>query len=162
MKAVEPAAFRRSMRHYPSGVTIVTSVHDGERRGMTATAFNGVSADPPLVSVCVNREARSYLYIASSKIFCVNLLAGDQRELAERFSGGLRDHQFDGIGHASGATGAPILQGSIAHFDCVVEAEHTAGSHSIFIGRVLGCDARPGSPLGYYDGAFHDFHVRIT
>lgn len=142
------------MRHYPAGVTVVTSVHEGEPRGITVSAFASVSAEPPNVLVCVNRDARSYLYIASSRIFCVNVLAADQRKLAERFSGGVRDRQFDGIKHHTATTGAPVLDGTIAYFDCAIENEHHVGSHSIFIGRVLACGAVGGLPLAYFDGAY--------
>lgn len=142
------------MRHYPAGVTVVTSLHAGEPRGITVSAFASVSAEPPNVLVCVNRDARSYLYIASSRIFCVNVLACDQRELAERFSGGVRDRQFDGISHHTAATGAPVLDGTIAYFDCTIENEHHVGSHSIFIGSVLACGAVGGLPLAYFDGVY--------
>jgi flavin reductase (DIM6/NTAB) family NADH-FMN oxidoreductase RutF len=152
-------AFRRAMRRFPTGVTVVTSIKDGEPRGITVNAFASVSAEPPTLLVCVNREARSYLYVATSKIFCVNVLGGHQAELARRFAGGVRDKQFDGIRHSTGVTGAPILTGAIAYFDCVVEAEHHAGSHSIFIGRVESCGQSDGSPLGYFDGEFRDFGI---
>jgi flavin reductase (DIM6/NTAB) family NADH-FMN oxidoreductase RutF len=152
-------AFRRAMRRFPTGVTVVTSIKDGEPRGITVNAFASVSADPPTLLVCVNREARSYLYVATSKIFCVNVLAGDQAELARRFAGGVRDKQFEGIAHSTGATGAPILAGAVAYFDCIVEAEHHAGSHSIFIGSVQACAQSEGSPLGYFDGEFRDFGI---
>lgn len=161
MNDCEPAAFKAAMRHFPSGVGVVTSLREGEPRGATVSSFTSVSAEPPLVLICINREARSYLYIASSGIFCVNLLAGDQRELAERFSGKLREQQFAGVPYHTAATGAPVLEGGVAYFDCRVESEHHAGTHSIFIGRVTACGARPGSPLGYYNGAFHDFGIRI-
>jgi flavin reductase (DIM6/NTAB) family NADH-FMN oxidoreductase RutF len=156
---LDAEAFKRAMRRYPTGVTVVTSVHEGEPRGMTVNAFASVSAHPPTVLVCVNRDARSYLYIASSRIFCVNILAEGQRELAARFASGIRDRQFDGIAHATSATGAPILDGAVAYFDCDVEHEHHAGSHSIFIGAVRECASHPGSPLGYFDGAFRSFDL---
>ena len=149
------------MRHFPTGVTVVTSLREGEPRGVTVSAFASVSADPPLVLICINREARSYLYISSSKIFCVNVLAGDQRELAERFSGKLRERQFEGVPYSVDVTGAAVIDGTVAHLDCEVAEEHHAGSHSIFIGRVLSCASRSGSPLGYYNGDFHDFGIRI-
>jgi len=155
--AAGAAAFRAVMRRHPSGVTVVTSLREGEPRGITLTAFASVSADPPMVLICVNREARSYLYISSSRIFCVNLLHASQRDLAERFSGRIKEHQFDDIAWSTDITGAPVLDGTIGHFDCTVEEEHHAGSHSIFIGRVLACTAQAGSPLGYYDGEFREF-----
>ena len=151
------AAFKEVMRRHPVGVTVVTSLRDGEPRGITLSAFTSVSADPPLVLVCVNREARSYLYISESRIFCINLLAAGQRELAQRFASGLRERQFEGVTYRTDFTGAPVIEGSIGHFDCEVAEEHHAGSHSIFIGRVLACESRLGNPLGYYEGGFHDF-----
>lgn len=160
-RAPGAAEFKAAMRHFPTGVTVVTSVRDGEPRGVTVTAFASVSADPPLVLICINREARSYLYISASKVFCVNLLAGDQRVLAERFASRLRENQFEGVSYETGVTGAAVLRDAVAHFDCEVAEEHHAGSHSIFIGRVLSCTSRSGSPLGYYNGNFHDFGIKI-
>ena len=150
------------MRHYPTGVTVATSLKDGEPRGITLNAFSSVSADPPMLLICVNREARTYLYISTSRIFCVNVLAGSQREFAERFSGKIREHQFDDIAFDTDTTGAPVLRDAIAHFDCEVAGEHHVGSHSIFIGRVLSCSSRPGSPLGYFNGGFHDFGITLS
>ena len=153
--------FKHAMRHVPTGVTVVTSLKDGEPRGITVSSFVSVSLDPPSVLICINRAARSYLYIASSKIFCVNVLSGDQRRWAEHFAGKTRERQFEGIPYRSDVTGAPVLEGAIAHFDCEVLEEHHSGSHSIFIGRVVSCTARPGTPLGYFNGDFHDFGIEV-
>ena len=160
-QAPSPQEFRRAMRHFPTGVTVVTSLREGEPRGVTVSAFASVSLEPPMVLICINREARSYLYISTSKIFCVNILAGDQQALAERFAGKIRERQFEGVEYDVDTTGAAVLRGTVSHLDCEVAQEHSAGSHSIFIGRVLSCASRPGSPLGYYNGDFHDFGIRI-
>lgn len=153
------AEFKAVMRRFPTGVTVVTSLRDGEPRGVTVNAFASVSAEPPTVLICINREARSYLYISTSRIFCVNVLSKEQRDLAERFSGKVRERQFEGVPYEIDRTGAAVLSGSIAHLDCEVVDEHHAGSHSIFIGRVLSCVSRPGLPMGYFEGALRDFHV---
>jgi flavin reductase (DIM6/NTAB) family NADH-FMN oxidoreductase RutF len=155
------AAFRKAMRHVATGVTVVTSLRDGEPRGITVNALASVSLDPPSLLICINREARSYLFISTSRIFCVNVLAGEQRELAEHFAGKVRDRQFDEVAYRIDATGAPVLEGTIAHFDCELAHEYQFGSHSILIGRVLSCAARPGSPLGYFNGGFHDFGIHV-
>lgn len=155
------AAFRKAMRHVATGVTVVTSLRDGEPRGITVNALASVSLDPPSLLICINREARSYLFISTSRIFCVNVLAGEQRELAEHFAGKVRDRQFDEVAYRIDATGAPVLEGTIAHFDCELAHEYQFGSHSILIGRVVSCAARPGSPLGYFNGGFHDFGIHV-
>jgi flavin reductase (DIM6/NTAB) family NADH-FMN oxidoreductase RutF len=141
----DTATFKEAMRHVPTGVTVVTTLKDGEPRGITVNAFASVSADPPTLLICVNREARSYLFIAASGLF----------------SGKVRDRQFENVDYAVDATGAPVLSGAIAHFDCRLEEEHHVGSHSIMIGRVLSCAARAGSPLGYFNGGFHDFGIHV-
>lgn len=157
-----PAEFKQAMRHVPTGVTVVTTFKEEEPRGITVNAFASVSADPPTLLICINRAARSYLYISASGVFCVNVLAGNQRDLAERFSGKIRERQFDGVPYGIGQTGAPVIAGTIAHFDCRVAEEHLAGSHSIFLGRVVACAARPGTPLGYFNGGFHDFGIEVV
>lgn len=155
------AAFRKAMRHVATGVTVVTSLRDGEPRGITVNALASVSLEPPSLLICINREARSYLFISTSRVFCVNVLAGEQRALAEHFSGKVRDRQFDDVAYRIDTTGAPVLEGTIAHFDCALAHEYQFGSHSILIGRVLSCAARPGSPLGYFNGGFHDFGIHV-
>lgn len=155
------SAFKHAMRHVPTGVTIVTSLRDGEPRGLTLNSFASVAVEPPALLVCVNREARSYLYISSSRIFCVNVLAAEQRHLAERFAGKVRERQFDEVAYTVDVTGAPVLDAAIAHFDCEVMEEHHVGSHSIFIGAVVGCAARSGTPLGYFNGGYRDFGIRV-
>jgi flavin reductase (DIM6/NTAB) family NADH-FMN oxidoreductase RutF len=154
-------AFRHAMRHVSTGVTVVTSLKDGEPRGITVNAFASVSLEPPSLLICINREARSYLFISTSRVFCVNVLAGEQRELAEHFSGKVRDRQFAEIVYSIDVTGAQVLDGAIAHFDCQVAREFLFASHSILIGHVLSCSARPGSPLGYFNGGFHDFGIHV-
>ena len=154
-------AFRHAMRRVPTGVTVVTTLKEGEPRGITVNAFASLSLDPPSLLICINREARSYLFISSSRIFCVNVLAGDQRTLAEHFSGKVRDGQFAEIAYTVDTSGAPVLSGAVAHFDCELAEEYHIGSHSILIGRVLSCSARPGSPLGYFNGGFHDFGIHV-
>jgi flavin reductase (DIM6/NTAB) family NADH-FMN oxidoreductase RutF len=155
------SAFRQAMRRVPTGVTVVTSLKEGEPRGITVNAFASVSLDPPSLLICINREARSYLFISSSRIFCVNVLAGGQRRLAEHFAGKVRERQFADVGYSVDATGAPVLSGTLAHFDCELAHEYQFGSHSIMIGHVLSCSARPGSPLGYFNGGFHDFGIHV-
>jgi len=157
MANVSAEAFKAAMRRFPTGVTVVTSVKNGEPRGVTVSAFASVTLEPPTVLICVNREARSYLFISTSKIFCVNILSAEQRRLAERFAARIRDRQFEGVPYSIDRTGAAVLEGCLAHLDCEVTEEHHAGSHSIFIGRVVSLDARDGSPLGYFDSRYHDF-----
>jgi flavin reductase (DIM6/NTAB) family NADH-FMN oxidoreductase RutF len=150
------AAFKLAMRRFASGITIVTTMLDNEPKGLTATAFSSVSVDPPTVLVVVNRSTRSHPIIAQAQRFCVNVLALEQRELAQRFAS-RAERPFDGIPWHVGASGSPVFDDALASFDCDVLEEFAAATHAIFLGTVRECRSRAGSPLGYFDGEYRDF-----
>lgn len=148
------------MRRFATGVTVVTTIADGRPHGFTANAFSSVSAEPPLLLLCVNRSAFSHSLISRAGFFCVNVLSLEQRTAAERFSRRDVDNRFDGISWAPGPTGAPVIDGTLSYFDCTLAEEHTAGTHTVFLGSVVGCGMAEGVPLGYFDGAYRDFGCR--
>jgi len=145
------------MRHVPTGVTVITTLHDGLDAGFTANAFASVSADPPMLLICVNRSASSHGLISASGVFCVSLLALEQQAIAEKFAGGDPKKRFSGVALERGPLGTAIIAGSLAHFECRLAEEHSAGTHTIFIGEVVACDSRSGEPLGYYHRTYRDF-----
>src|SRR5258705_14008963 len=85
-ESVEAERYRDAMRRVPAAVTIVTTQHDNEANGLTATAVCSVTADPPQVLVCVNREASAHSLIARSRRFVVNFLSEKHENRARRFS----------------------------------------------------------------------------
>lgn len=151
---IDTLAFKDAMRCFPTGVTIIATFVDGKAHGFTANAFCSVSADPPSVLICVNRNARSHRLISTAQRFCVNILRSDQREVAEHFSQG-KDEQFEGIAYTLEPDGAPQLAENLAWLDCVVSEEHTVATHTIFIGLVqrAGSDSTA-APLLYAHGTF--------
>ena len=151
--------FIAAMRRFATGVSIVTTALDGRIHGFTVNAFASVSAEPPTVLICVNRSATAHPLIAASQRFCVNILALDQRKLAERFAGGEPRSRFDGVTYRIGPSGSPILGGTVAHVDCIVTEELTASTHTIFLGAVLEAGWRDAPPLGYFNRAYRDFGI---
>lgn len=154
--------FRAAMRRFPTGVTIVTTLVDGKPYGFTANAFTSVSAEPPMVLICVNREASSHPLISQAGFFCVNILARDQVEIAQRFADrATREGRFEGLQSHPEATGAPVLDGALAFVDCRLAEEHSAGTHTVFLGSVEASGANAGSPLGYFNAGYRDFGVEV-
>ena len=145
----------RKMRGlFASGVTVVTTVHDGKLRGITVSAFASVSLNPPLVMVSLANESESKEWIAESGIFVVNILSDEQEFLAERFAARapIVNTRFDGVPYHTAITGSPIIDDSVAWYDCRVETSHDGGDHTIFIGRVeaIGFGAEGKQPLLYF------------
>lgn len=155
--------FRDAMRRFPTGVTIVTTLADGTPFGFTANAFTSVSADPPMVLICVNREASAHPMIARSSVFCVNILSSEQTDIAKLFADhARRADRFAGLQTHAATTGAPIIDGCIAYVDCRLSEEHTAGTHTVFIGEVVDSGVSPGKPLGYLNADYRDFCIDIA
>ena len=145
----------RKMRGvFASGVTVVTTVHEGKLRGVTVSAFASLSLNPPLVMVCLANEAESKDWIAESGIFAVNILSDEQEFLAERFAARapIVNARFDGVPYHTAITGSPILADSLAWYDFRMETLYDGGDHTIFVGRVeaIGFGAESKSPLMYF------------
>ena len=129
-------SLREVMACFPTGVTIVsTRDHDGVPRGLTVNAFTSVSLNPPLVLVCVGRDAKSHDQIIKAAGFVINVLSAEQARLAARFARYPSDGRFDGLAWDPAPSGHPVLEGSLAWLDCTAKEVISAGDHSIIIGQ---------------------------
>ncbi|HEY5939534.1 MAG TPA: flavin reductase family protein [Gemmatimonadales bacterium] len=152
--AIDPFQFRQLLGHFATGVTVLTlTTPEGQPLGMTANSLASVSLSPPLMSVCVDREAEMHSVILQASEFVVNVLASDQEALARRFSDKHED-RFDGVGYRLSPEGLVLLDGALAHFVCAREATYPAGDHTIVLGRVVGGTTHEGHPLLYYRGGY--------
>jgi flavin reductase (DIM6/NTAB) family NADH-FMN oxidoreductase RutF len=139
---------------FASGVTVVTTAHEDQLRGVSVSAFTSVSLNPPLVLICIANESESKEWIVESGVFAVNILSDEQEFLSERFAARapLVNAHFDGVMYHTAITGSPILIDSLAWYDCRVEAIHDGGDHTIFVGRIeaIGVGAEGKQPLAYF------------
>lgn len=150
---VSPDDFRRALRKFASGVTIVTVSVDGELHGATASSFASVSLDPPLILVCLDKTSHTRELLLRKGAFAVNVLGADQADVARAFSvRGLKP--FDKLPHHVGSLGAPLFDDSIAWIECKTDRVVDAGDHDIVIGEVTACDATNRMPLLYYEGDY--------
>ena len=151
--AITDATLRKMRGLFASGVTAVTTALDGRLHGVTVSAFTAVSLDPPLVLISLANETTARDMIAQSGFFAVNILSDDQEFLSERFAARapIVNEEFEGIPYHVETTGAPILEGSLAWYDCRVIAAHDGGDHALFIGQVeaIGLDESR-KPLLYF------------
>lgn len=82
-----PHEFRAALGMFATGVTIVTArAANGELVGLTANSFNSVSLEPPLVLWSLAQAAGSMPALSAGSHYAINILAADQKALAERFA----------------------------------------------------------------------------
>ncbi len=143
------------MGHFPTGVTVVAARGTGDAPvGLTVNSLTSVSLDPPLVLVCIDREASCHDRLIEAGSFAVSILGADQAEVARRFAEGPSDVRFDGVAWRRGAAGDPLVEGCRAWVSCTLEAVYPGGDHSILVGRVAASGVGKGEALAYYRGEF--------
>lgn len=153
---------RNTMRRWTTGVTVVTSMMDGIRHGMTVNSFSSLSLDPPYVSVTLDNRTRTHELVSKSGRFGVTILCAGQQALAERFAGRTPESQdrFGGLDTFEMVSGAPFIQGGLGYIDCEVAHTFAMVHSTLFVGRVL--EARFTNhitPLLYLNRNFHKLGI---
>jgi len=150
--------FCNALAQLASGVSIITTAFHGQMRGITATAVNSVTADPPTVLVCTNSSTGTSKMIADAGWFAVNFLAAGQRAVSDVFAGmgGLQGDDRFGFGdwETSGPNRLPLLTGALAQLECEVEKMVKSGTHDVYFGHVRSVKVSPGEPLIYHGGNY--------
>ncbi len=155
---VTASDFRGAMRQLTGGVSIITAGKGRDISGMTVTSVSSLSVEPPSLIVSLNRESSSWPLVKRYGFFGVNILASDQIDIAERFTGkgGLKGaDRFTGARWKTRASGVPLLADALSSIDCEVEDIVERHSHAIVIGRVLdvAVSARTAA-LAYWQGQY--------
>jgi flavin reductase ActVB len=158
MPEVSPEEFRAALSRFASGVTVITvPTADGGVHGMTASAFCAVSLRPPLVLVCVDHLAETYLHLRDRCCFGVSVLKQEHAAWSEFFADPERNpdaaHRL-GIRYRNMNSGMPVLAEALAQIDCTVVEAHPAGDHSIFVGQVNEVVLGEGDPLLHFRGRY--------
>jgi flavin reductase (DIM6/NTAB) family NADH-FMN oxidoreductase RutF len=159
---VRPSELRLAMRQFATGVAIITTrSSSGEPAGFTANSLTSVSLDPPLVLLCMGRQASSHAAIQESGRFSVSILGNHQAELARRFASESPDARFRDFAFREGLGEVPLVEGALAWLECRLWKVTEAGDHWVIFGEVEGAGVRPDlegaarpDPLVYHGGAF--------
>ncbi len=156
----EPKAFTDAMRALVGNCSVLTVGEGEDRTGLVVTSAISLSAEPPLLLACVNRNASSWPMFDRYRRFGWSSLGAQHQKVAERFSGfgGIKGpDRYDGADWVTAVTGAPLLADAPAAFDCEVEEMIDRATHSIVIGRVRAVRTNPGQgALIYWEGGFRD------
>ncbi len=155
---VTPDEFRAALGRFASGVTVITvEIAGGQVHGMTANAFCSVSLRPPLVLVCIDHLAETYLHLRENGVFGVSVLKEEQEALSEFFADPERNPDSAyrlGVQYRPMKSGTMVLADALATLDCNIIASHAAGDHTIFVAEVREVAVYEGAPLLYFGGRY--------
>jgi len=153
----DPREFRDALGSFATGVTVISAQPaDGPPIGVTCNSFASVSLDPPLVLWCLRKASGTVPLFSDTGHFGVSILAESQSELSVHFAK-RGEHKFGEVPHVTWTTGAPLLDGAVARFDCETVERVDAGDHYVFIGRVVRFDAdATRAPLVFLRGNYSE------
>lgn len=148
---IDPDAFKQAMSSFPTGVVIAATLDgEGEPWGFTASSFSSVSLDPPLVLVCLAKDADCHPAFAAARAFSISILRAGDEALARLFA--TRGASKFACGEfTTGEHGLPLMPSAVAALACGKFADFDCGDHTVIVGEVE--SVRHGSPedaLVYY------------
>lgn len=153
--ATQARAYRDALGCFATGVTIVTVQSDHGPMGFTANSFASLSLDPPLVLWSPAKSSSRFALYATAQHYAIHILAHEQGDLIARFIRG--GPGFEGMSYHRNAEGVPLIEGTLARFECEQHATHEGGDHLIVVGRVMRCAMRDGAPLVFTKGQYGGF-----
>lgn len=160
--AITSEEFRNALRHFPSGVTVVTIKSGEQIHGLTVAAFASISPDPPLIAVIIDhRHTAHALLQREGAVFAVNILRQSQVELSNRFAWVKDEDRFLEGNWTKAVTGAPILADALVWLDCTILSRHPAGTHTIYVGQVQasGVPQPNEPPLVYWNRGYRQLKL---
>ncbi|MBR9903490.1 MAG: nitrilotriacetate monooxygenase [Gammaproteobacteria bacterium] len=146
--------FRSALGKFATGVTVITARDGEENHGVTASSFNSVSMDPPLILWSIDKGAYSLNAYRNAEHFVVNVLSNEQVDISNRFARRGED-KFAGLAIEEGLGGVAKVKGAAAHFECRTWNIYEGGDHLIIVGEVIRYDSRnEGTALVFHNGRY--------
>lgn len=157
---VDTARFCTAMRNLAGHCVVIASGDEQQRAGLTATAVCSITADPPRLLVCVNRNVYAHGVISEQRHLSVNVLGSNQEQIARRFAGMVEgvsgEERFAEGAWASGISRVPVLGDALVSFECRVVEAIPASTHDMFLCEVIEVTGQMSQedPLIYFNGQF--------
>ena len=154
-RGVELEAFKSALRMVAAPVTIITTLVGDRAHATTVSAFCSLSADPPMVLVCLDLTSNLLSAIDSSpdKRFAVHFVDPDHEELAlkcaSKDSDKLAGTSWQDVG------GVPVIKDVGTWMSCELEQVFPAGDHMVLVGLVVDCSVAERASLVYRNRSFH-------
>ena len=125
------------LQHLTNGIYVLTIAHGGIRHGMSSSWVTQVSGDPPLLVAAVDVAHFSHGMVEKAGAFGLNVVGRSAKRLEDYFysSACKRENNLEDFALDVTARGVPLLRDAMVAFECVVEAAHRAGDHTLFVAR---------------------------
>lgn len=163
--SIDTQMFKNVLAQWTSGVTILTTIHEGKWKGTTVSSFTSVSLEPRLILVCLAHKLYTHQLVNSSGIFAISILHQKHAELARLFAGMYPqiEDRFIQNEWFTATTGSPILSDALGWVDCTITQAIPSGDHTIFVAEVVAAGiSKEHPPLLYHNRTWGQFAEMST
>jgi len=160
-----PSLDSKALHKISYGLYVVTSGKENKCNGQIANTLFQITSQPETIAVSINKNNYTHSLIKATNLFAVSVLSKDA---PLKFIGSFgfrcgRDaDKFEGIKFKIGKTGTRIvLDYTIAYLEAEVIKEVDAGTHTLFIGKIVDAQVlSEDDPITY--AFYHEIKRGIT
>ncbi len=155
-------ALRNAFGCFPSGVTAICAMIDGEPVGMAASSFTSVSLAPALVLVCVQNGSATWRKLRNAPRVGVSVLGEEHDRACSQLSAKSGD-RFEKLEWLTTEGGAVLLEGAAVSLDCSVVEEIVAGDHQLVLLKIEALKFQPAvNPLVFHGSRFRKLAIETV
>ncbi len=143
-----------ALRKLGYGLYVVCSRRGDRLNGQIANTVFQITSEPPTIAVSINKNNSTHEFITESKVMSVSILSQDTPLSFIGhfgFKSGRDIHKLEGINYKIGEIQAPVVTDhALAYLEAKIVQEVDVGTHTIFIGELVGADVfKEGEPMTY-------------
>ena len=150
---------RNAFGCFPSGVTAICAMIDGDPVGMAASSFVSVSLDPPLILVCIQNSSSTWKKLRKASRIGVCVLGEEHDRACSQLAAKSGD-RFEGLEWSATEGGAVLLDGAVVSLDCSIVEEIAAGDHQLVLLKIESLGFQPTvNPLVFHGSRFRKLAI---
>ncbi|MDG1930137.1 MAG: flavin reductase family protein [Flavobacteriaceae bacterium] len=151
---MEQQEFRAVCGQFATGITVITTTHNGKHFGFTANSFTSVSLEPAVILFCLKTASETNAAFQSSKTFAINILSDKQETISNAFasSKNSQEARFEQIELLPNAV--PVIKGGLGYLTGEIIKHEVIGDHIVYYGQVTDGKSFEGNPLLYAKGGY--------
>jgi flavin reductase (DIM6/NTAB) family NADH-FMN oxidoreductase RutF len=156
---LDSRTLRNAFGCFPSGVTAICAMVNGEPVGMAASSFTSVSLDPPMVLVCIQNSSDTWKKLKNAARIGISVLGEEHHRACSQLAAKSGD-RFDRLEWFATEAGAVLLEGAAVSLDCSIVEEILAGDHHLVLLRIEKLEFRPTvNPLVFHGSRFRKLAI---
>lgn len=153
----EPLVVRNAFAQFPSGVAVLaTTLADGPHALVASSFMVGVSLEPCLVSVAVQKSSETWRRLQGASSIGVSILGRGQADLTRQLASKDRSARFDQVATEVTDSGAVLLEDAALWLECGIHNVSEAGDHWMVLLEVLRLGVGEREPLIWHGARFRE------